>query len=86
MIKDRHIGRFSISRRLINDYPSAVLDFMRGMIVIEASLDACSDCFRYTAINASLFRGVPIGEIAPEYMLEYDSNNSVVDAQELEAK
>ena len=69
MIKNRAIGTFRIPLRVINDYPSIVLDFMFGMIVLKADFVLEADCVQYTAISSKHFRSIPDGAVAPEYIL-----------------
>lgn len=83
MIKNRFIGRFSISRSMINDHPVDVLRCMQNMIVLEARPDPVRDCFEYTAINSRLFDAVPIGGLCPEYKLIYDAKRDEVRTEKL---
>lgn len=83
MIKNRKIGRFSISRRMINDCPSNVLRCMQNMIVLEAGINPISDKFEYTAINPRLFSVVAIGEVSPKYKIIYNAEKNEVRAEKL---
>ena len=83
MIKNRFVGRFSISRRMINDCPSDVLRCMQNMIVLEAHPNPISDKFEYMAINPGLFGPVAIGELCPEYKIIYNADKDEVRAEQL---
>jgi len=67
VIKNRFIGRFSVSLKIINDKPSTILDIMRSIIVLRAEANLMTSKIDYVGISALYFDPVPFGEIAPEY-------------------
>lgn len=67
MIKNRHQGRFSIGLELIDLYPSAVLDFTQGMLVLEARYNFPTNSIDYLGVDALKFSPVNSGEDAPWY-------------------
>lgn len=80
MIKNRYIGKFSISLELINDQPSDALKILDGMLILDAKLDAVSACVDYTAISPKHFLPIAQGERPREYILEIDSTSGKVKA------
>jgi len=81
MIKNRCIGKFAIPIRILNNQPSVVLDFMFGMLVIEAECNLAANEILYTAISPKHFKGIPHGERAPEYFLRISNNKLKLDKE-----
>ena len=75
MIKNRHIGRFSIPLDLINDQPSTVLDIMSGMIILKAEVSPVANVIDYTAIHALHFEGVLAGMKVPWYDINFNGDD-----------
>ena len=78
MIKDRHIGRFSISLDLIDDHPLDVVKILKGMIVLRAEVNLVTNSVDYTAISSKHFRKVGMGREAPIYTVEIISSSGKV--------
>ena len=69
MNKERHIGRFSVDRSLIERYPEEVEAMFEGLIVVRAEMMFDSNCIDYVALG-DIF---PLSEAfarAPEYRIE----------------
>ena len=67
MLKDNHIGKFTVPLEVINDYPNKVKEFMSEMIVLEAKMDFIAKGVTYTAINSNVFLELGPNLEAPRY-------------------
>jgi len=70
MLKDNHIGKFTIPLEIINNYPEKVKEFMSDMIVIEAKMDFMARGVTYIAINPNVFLEAAQNLEAPWYEIE----------------
>jgi hypothetical protein len=66
--KQRKVGIFKISHRLIEDYPDEIIETFRrlGILVIRAESMYYNDCIEYMAYSV-FFRSIPQNEIPPRY-------------------
>ena len=68
-MKDRRVGRFSLSRHLIDECPDQVRAALRDVIVIRAEYMGYRDAVEYDAIHPS-FAATPDGSRPQEYLPE----------------
>jgi hypothetical protein len=69
MFKNRHVGWFDLSLKLINDEPELVKIVLQEMLIIEAKYNPIKMCVQYLAINENLFALVAEGCEAPVYTI-----------------
>lgn len=65
-MKDRRIGKFTISKHMIDECPLQVLAVMKDMIIIRAEFLYYSDEVEYVGIHPS-FEVKPDGEVPRSY-------------------
>jgi hypothetical protein len=79
IVKNHQVGRFEISRDLINKSPDIVLAFMSSVLVVEATAHFYPDTIEYIGYS-HYFEPVPEGSVCPLYTwaLEMTENGDVV--------
>jgi hypothetical protein len=73
MNENRRVGRFEISRKLIEDRPDIVRSIMGRCIVIRCETIYYTDAIEYTALSPD-FNEVPEGRTIPRYVIEVSEN------------
>jgi len=76
MSRDRRIGRFRISMRLIERFDTDVKRVMGQCIITRADYLFSCDAIEYVAISEH-FRELDEGEIAPEYAWIFTSDGGM---------
>lgn len=74
--KEHRVGRFSIDRYIIEEFPNLVRSIMSEMIILRAEGLFFDDRIEYTAAS-HIFAPVPKGCAAPHYSLVFNANNGV---------
>lgn len=66
MSLDRRLGKFYVSRPLVDEAPEMVMHVMARCVIVECSVHYIGNRFEYWAISPD-FEEVPLGQIIPEY-------------------
>jgi hypothetical protein len=72
-VKDKRIGRFSVSRYEVDERPHVVRKVMKDVIVLRAEFMGYSDRIEYHGIHAS-FAAIGEAEEPPLYLIEVTQN------------
>ncbi len=72
MINDNRLGRFHLSRQMIEDNPGFVRQVMAKIIVVKAELMWATNNIEYVAICDD-FKPISGGVIVPEYIAIFHS-------------
>jgi hypothetical protein len=67
---NRRLGRFHVSRELLNQQPEKLKPIFANVIVVEAQMRWVSDSVEYLAMS-DRFERVPYGQMAPFYDIQF---------------
>lgn len=65
-MENRRVGRFSLSRHIIETQPDVVRQLMGMVIVVQCEMHYVDNFFEYTALSPH-FAEVPYGNMIPVY-------------------
>lgn len=68
-MRDRRIGKFSLTRHVIDECPDVARAVLRDVLIYRAEAMWHADVIEYVGAHPS-FAVKPDGEVAPEYMAE----------------
>ena len=66
MSVSRRIGKFYVSRSIVDESPEMVMPVMARCVIVECQLHYIGNRFEYFAVSPD-FDEVPLGMITPEY-------------------
>jgi ribosomal protein S19 len=75
-MNDRRLGKFTISKEEIANYPETVKCVMREVIIVRAEYMYDGDCIEYTAISDQ-FLPTRLGEYTPTYEITIDGDRAI---------
>lgn len=86
IIKDRHIGRFTVSIELINSAPNGLRALFASVIVLKSEMNVYNDddVIEYWAICdafTELPEGAPIPLYYPSFKANYDDTGKVTSVE-----
>jgi hypothetical protein len=81
--ENRRVGRFEISRKLIEDRPDIIRTIMGRCIVIRCETIYYTDAIEYTALSPD-FDEVPEGRTIPRYVIEVSGDETHIEFRRID--
>ena len=75
-MRDKRLGKFTLYREEIENYPDNVRLVMKEVIVVRAEYMWDRECIEYTAISDQ-FSPIPPAEYPPEYRITIQDHRAV---------